>query len=82
MTRYLTVITGKALAHQRMKVCKTEEQKKAVLEVVKRLEKAGSVQDVDYTGTSWRLLFSTSTTESAGKLGPFTGRVGQGCLLR
>lgn len=81
MIHHLTVITGKALGNQRIKVCRTEEQKKAVLKVVEMLEEAGGVQGVDYTGTSWRLLFSTSTTESAGKLGPFTGRVGQACLL-
>jgi len=48
-----------------------------VVEVVEDLERTGKVKDVDFTGTTWRLAFSTSTTESAGKLGPFTGRVRQ-----
>ncbi len=48
-----------------------------MVEVVEDLERAGKVKDVDFTGTTWRLAFSTSTTESAGKLGPFTGRVRQ-----
>ncbi len=48
-----------------------------MVEVVEDLERTGKVKDVDFTGTTWRLAFSTSTTESAGKLGPFTGRVRQ-----
>lgn len=56
---------------------RTEEQKQAVMRVVESLEQAGSVKDIDYTGTTWRTVFSTSTSESAGKLGPFTGRVRQ-----
>jgi len=55
---------------------RTEAQKAAVVQVVEDLERAG-VKDVDFTGTTWRLVFSTATTESAGKLGPFTGRVRQ-----
>ena len=64
--------------HSKHTTCdRTEEQKQAVVKVVESLEQAGSVKDVDYTGTTWRLVFSTSTSESAGKLGPFTGRVRQ-----
>ena len=47
------------------------------MRVVESLEQAGSVKDIDYTGTTWRTVFSTSTSESAGKLGPFIGRVRQ-----
>lgn len=56
---------------------RTEEQKQAVVRLVESLEQAGSVKDIDYTGTTWRTVFSTSTSESAGKLGPFIGRVRQ-----
>ena len=73
--RYLILLIRYKEGH--IFVHRTEEQKQAVVRVVESLEQAGSVKDIDYTGTTWRTVFSTSTSESAGKLGPFIGRVRQ-----
>lgn len=46
-------------------------------ELIKELETKGQLDDVKLRGTQWRLLYTTSTASSSGKIGPFIGRVFQ-----
>lgn len=56
---------------------RTEEQREEIRQKVAELEKLDVVQDIELTGTQWRTLYTTSTGNSSGKLGPFIGTVRQ-----
>ena len=58
-------------------VCRTDEQAKHIAKLLKQLESTGQLDDLDLTGSTWRLLYSTSKASSSGKIGPFIGRVTQ-----
>ncbi|CAK0742332.1 hypothetical protein CVIRNUC_001389 [Coccomyxa viridis] len=55
----------------------SEEQAKHIDDLIKQLESTGQLDDLDLTGSTWRLLYTTSKASSSGKIGPFIGRVTQ-----
>ena len=57
--------------------CRTEEQARQIAKLLKQLESTGQLDDFDLTGSTWRLLYTTSKGSSSGKIGPFIGRVTQ-----
>lgn len=57
--------------------CRSEEQAHHIAKLLKQLESTGQLDDLDLTGSTWRLLYSTSKASSSGKIGPFIGRVTQ-----
>lgn len=57
--------------------CRTEEQAKHIAKLLKQLESTGQLDDFDLTGSTWRLLYTTSKGSSSGKIGPFIGSVTQ-----
>ena len=58
-------------------VCRSAEQADHIAKLLKQLESTGQLDDLDLTGSTWRLLYSTSKGSSSGKIGPFIGRVTQ-----
>ena len=52
-------------------------QAQQITELVNELETKGQLQDISLTGTQWRLIYTSSTASSSGKIGPFIGRVFQ-----
>ncbi len=48
-----------------------------IADLIRELETVGGLQELNLAGTSWRLLYTSSTASSSGKLGPFIGRVSQ-----
>ncbi|CAL5219426.1 g1255 [Coccomyxa viridis] len=56
---------------------RTEEEAARIAGLLGQLESTGQLDDLDLTGSTWRLLYSTSKGSSSGKIGPFIGRVTQ-----
>lgn len=56
---------------------RSESEARAIDGLIKDLESTGVLEDYDLTGTDWRLVYSSSTASSSGKIGPFIGRVSQ-----
>lgn len=50
---------------------------KQLLQELEAMNPADKPVDVDLTGTNWRLVYSSSTAASSGKIGPFVGFVEQ-----
>ena len=58
----------------------SEEKRAQVADVVTKLEKLNAVKKIannELMNGNWRLVFTTNDGSSAGKLGPFVGRVDQ-----
>ncbi len=50
-------------------------QAQQISELINELETEGQLEDIKLTGTQWRLVYTSSTASSSGKIGPFIGRV-------
>jgi hypothetical protein len=58
----------------------TAEQHASIKDVISELEDLSPTQQpasVDLAGTNWKLVYTTSTAASSGKIGPFVGLVEQ-----
>ena len=58
----------------------TEDQRLQIATIVKDLEKLNAVKKIassDMMNGNWKLIYTTNEGSSAGKLGPFVGRVDQ-----
>lgn len=68
------------LAGSRNGTDRDEAQRRDIAAVIEKLEALNPAEQpvaVDLAGTAWRLVYSSSMAASAGKFGPFVGRVWQ-----
>ncbi|BDA42824.1 hypothetical protein COCOBI_03-7170 [Coccomyxa sp. Obi] len=56
---------------------RSSAQAQQISELINELETKGQLEDIKLTGTQWRLVYTSSTASSSGKIGPFIGRVFQ-----
>lgn len=56
---------------------RSDDEREGIHQKVAELEGLDVVQDLHLPGTTWRTVYTTSTTNSSGRIGPFIGEVRQ-----